>query len=246
MGELIAILSGKGGTGKTSVCAGVATALAQMGQQVLCIDCDVGLRNLDIALGIDQLPALSFVDMYQDGYGLEFAAKHPVFPNLSFLTAPVGCSADSIDTSAFGDLLQKARKRYNYVFLDAAAGIEAGFTLAAKYADRVILVTGADPASIRDAGRAGQVLELMGKKNVRLVVNRINKKMIASTGLTVDDIMDQAGLPLLGIVPEDSNVVLAAAFRQPLLGYTNKGAAAACRRIARRIQGRTVPVGLKK
>ncbi len=245
MGELIAILSGKGGTGKTSVCAGVATALAQRGEQVLCIDCDVGLRNLDISLGIDQLPVLSFVDMYQDGYSLEFAAKHPVFPNLSFLTAPVGCSADSIDTHAFSKLLQQARKRYTYIFLDAAAGIEAGFRLAARYADRVILVTGADPASIRDANRAGQVLELMGKRNVRLVVNRINKKMVEATGSTVDDIMDQAGLPLLGVVPEDSNVVLAAAFRQPLLGYTGKGAAAACHRIARRIQGRSVPIGIK-
>ena len=106
----------------------------------------------------------------------------------------------------------------------------------------MILVTGPDPASIRDARQAGDVLELMGKRNIRLVVNRINKKMAAAMNLTVDDIMDQAGLPLLGIVPEDPNVVLAAAFRQPLLGYTRKGAAAACRRIAKRIQGLTVPV----
>ena len=245
MGELIAVLSGKGGTGKTSVCAGVATALAQKGAQVLCIDCDVGLRNLDISLGIDQIPTLSFVDMYQGGHSLDFATRHPVFPNLSFLTAPVGCSADDVDAEAFSKLLQSARSRYTYIFLDAAAGIETGFALAAKYADRILLVTGADPASIRDANRAGQVLELMGKNNVRLVVNRLNPKMIATTGLTVDDIMDQAGLPLLGIVPEDSNVVLAAAFRQPLLGYTAKGAAAAYRRIAKRIQGYSVPVGLK-
>ncbi len=242
MGEIIAILSGKGGTGKTSVCAGVATAMAQMGLPVLCIDCDVGLRNLDLSLGLDQIPSLSFVDMFQEGYGLEFATKHPAFPNLSFLTAPVGCSADRIDTDAFSALLQQARKRYSYIFLDAAAGIEAGFTLAAKYADRVILVTGPDPASIRDANRAGQVLELMGKTNVRLIVNRVNKKMIATTGLTVDDVMDRAGLGLLGVVPDDSNVVLSAAFRQPLLAYTNRGAAAACKRIARRIQGRTIPV----
>lgn len=245
MSQIIAILSGKGGTGKTSVCAGVATALAQKGQQVLCIDCDVGLRNLDLSLGLDQLPALSFADMFQDGYGFEYTTKHPVFPGLSFLTAPVGCSADKIDTDAFAKLLQQARKRYSYIFLDAAAGIEAGFTLAAKYADRVILVTGPDPASIRDANRAGQVLELMGKTNVRLIVNRLSKKMLDTTGLTVDDIMDQAGLGLLGIVPDDSHVVLAAAFRQPLLAYTNRGAAAACKRIAKRLQGCTVPVVLK-
>ena len=245
MGQIVAILSGKGGTGKTSVCAGIATALAQMGLPVLCIDCDVGLRNLDLSLGLDQIPSLSFVDMFQEGYGLEFATKHPMFPNLSFLTAPVGCTADMVDADAFSSFLQQARKRYSYIFLDAAAGIDAGFTLAARYADRVVLVTGPDPASIRDANRAGQALELMGKTNVRLVVNRLNKKLIATTGMTVDDIMDQAGLPLLGIVPDDSNVVLSAAFRQPLLAYTNRGAAAACKRIARRLQGRTVPVTLK-
>lgn len=244
MGELIAVLSGKGGTGKTSVCAGVATALAQAGESVLCIDCDVGLRNLDIALGIDDIGTLSFLDVCSGGYSLDDAAVHPLFPKLRFLTAPMTCSANKVDLVAFCAMLNAARRRFSYVFLDAPAGIEAGFTLAAKYADRVMLVTGSDPASIRDAQRAGEVLELMGKHNVRLVVNRLNPKMTAAMGLTVDDIMDRAGLPLLGIVPEDSNVVLSAAFRQPLLGYTRKGAAAACRRIAKRIQGFTVPVSL--
>ena len=242
MGELIAILSGKGGTGKTSVCAGIATALAQMGQQVLCIDCDVGLRNLDISLGIDQLGTLSFLDVCQGGYHLEAATRHPVYPNLSFLTAPVRCSAHQVDTAAFSAMLQEARSHYHYVLLDAPAGIEAGFALAARFADRVLLVTGADPAAIRDAARAADVLEQMGKTNIRLIVNRISKKMASAMGLTVDDVMDRAGLPLLGIVPEDQNVVLAAAFRQPLLGYTSKGAAAACRRIAKRLQGMTVPI----
>lgn len=242
MGELIAVLSGKGGTGKTSVCAGVAQALSQMGQKVLCVDCDIGLRNLDIALGLSEVGAISFLDVCRGEYSLDMAAAHPIYPNLRFLTAPMGCSADSVEPLEFARMLNDARKHFHYVLLDAPAGIEAGFQLAAKAADRVILVTGPDPASIRDARQAGDVLELMGKRNIRLVVNRINKKMAAAMNLTVDDIMDQAGLPLLGIVPEDPNVVLAAAFRQPLLGYTRKGAAAACRRIAKRIQGLTVPV----
>jgi len=242
MGELIAVLSGKGGTGKTSVCAGVASALAQMGEKVLCIDCDVGLRNLDISLGISELGTLSFLDVCQGGYSLEQATKHPVFPNLSFLTAPVNCPVSQIDKDAFGEMLQKARRRFSFVLMDAPAGIDAGFDLAAKFADRVILVTGGDPASVRDASRAGEVLELMGKKQVRLVVNRINQKMFSAMALTVDDVMDQAGLPLLGVVPEDNDVVLAAAFRQPLLGYTRKGAAAACRRIAKRLQGLGTPI----
>ena len=242
MGELIAVLSGKGGTGKTTVCAGVAEALALSGQSVLCIDCDVGLRNLDIALGISDRESLSFVDVYSCDYTLEQATRHPVYTKLAFLTAPVNCRADQIDEEAFSALLEQARKQFSYVFLDAPAGIERGFDLAAKYAERIVLVTGADPAAIRDAERAGQLLELMGKTNVRLVINRINRKMASAMGVTVDDVMDQAGLPLLGLVPEDADVVLAAAFKQPLLGYTCKGAAAACQRIAKRIQGYHVPV----
>ncbi len=242
MGELIAVLSGKGGTGKTSVCAGVATALSQMGEKVLCIDCDVGLRNLDISLGISELGALSFLDVCSGGYDVSQATRHPVFPSLYFLTAPISCSPERVDPTAFCNMLQQARRQFSYVFLDAPAGIEAGFMLAARFADRVILVTGADPASIRDADRAAQVLEQMGKKNIRLVVNRISRKMFAAMNLTVDDVMDRAGLPLLGVVPEDSNVVLSAAFRQPLLGYARRGAASACRRIAKRLQGITTPV----
>ena len=244
MGELIAVLSGKGGTGKTSVCAGIASALALQGDKVLCIDCDVGLRNLDIALGISDVGALSFLEVCRDGYSLDKASVHPVFENLSFLTAPMNCPVEDIDPELFGKMLYEARQKFNYVFLDAPAGIEAGFQLAARFADRIILVTGSDPASIRDAGCASVVLEKMGKHNVRLVVNRLSRKMVRTMNLTVDDIMDRAGLPLLGVIPEDPNVVLSASFRQPLLRYTRKGAGAACRRIARRVQGMNVPVRL--
>ena len=242
MGELIAIVSGKGGTGKTTLCAGIAQALAVNGERVLCIDCDVGLRNLDIALGVSRLGALSFLEIGE--YGLEKALQHPQYPTLSFLTAPVNCLPQQVDTQAFGDLLTDARSCFDYVLLDAPAGIETGFQLAARFADRILVVAGSDPASIRDAGRAGQLLRGMGKDNVRLIVNRISPKMVRAMGLTVDDIMDRTGLPLAGIVPEDPEVVLAAAFETPLLKQTRKGAAAACRRIAQRIQGRRVPVTL--
>ena len=244
MGELIAVLSGKGGTGKTSVCAGLATALAQQGKKVLCIDCDVGLRNLDIALAMDDMAALSFLDVCSGAYKLEQAARHPIYQQLHFLTAPIHCPADQIDPNAFRDMLTAARQHYHYIFLDAPAGIEAGFSLAARFADRIILVTGADPAAIRDAARAADVLEEMGKTNIRLVINRINKKMIAAMGLTIDDIMDNAGLPLLGVIPEDKNVILSAAFKQPLLYFSHKGASTACLRIAKRIQGYPIAVHL--
>jgi len=245
MGELIAVLSGKGGTGKTSVCAAVATALAESGARVLCIDCDVGLRNLDISLGLSENGSLSFMDVCSGDYRLDQAACHPVYPKLFFLTAPVRGCADSVDLQVFGDMLRQARDDFDYVFLDAPAGIDAGFRLAACYADRILLVAGADPASIRDAARAGEMLERMGKHNVRLVVNRVNKKLFSSISVTVDDVMDDTGLPLLGVVPEDPNVILAAAFGKTLLQMGNRGAAKACRCIAKRIQGIPVPISIR-
>lgn len=245
MGELIAVLSGKGGTGKTSLCAGIATALAAAGKKVLCIDCDIGLRNLDISLGMTDSGALSFVDIYRGGYQLSQAAVHRAYPNLSFLTAPLNCRAEDVDKQAFAKMLREARRQFSYIFLDAPAGLEAGFQLCAAYADRIILVTNPEPSAIRDAACTGQKLELMGKTQIRIVVNRVKKKLLEVTRQTVDDVMDEAGLPLLGIVPEDENVTLAATFGTPLLSYTRKGAAAACSRIARRIQGLSEPVSIR-
>lgn len=245
MGEVIAVLSGKGGTGKTSLCAGIAASLARLGESVLCIDCDIGLRNLDISLGLTDSGALSFLEVCTGNYDLSQAAVHPDFPKLSFLTAPMHCSAEEIDREAFRKMLRRAREMFKYVFLDAPAGVDAGFRLCAKHSDRVILVTGADPASVRDAARAGELLELMGKKNVRIIVNRVDEELYSTIRRTVDDVMDESGLPLLGIVPDDPNVVLAAAFEKPLLKQTKKGAAAACGRIAKRIQGLPVPISIR-
>ena len=245
MGESIAVLSGKGGTGKTSVCAGLATALAKEGCRVLCIDCDVGLRNLDISLGLSETAPLSFLDVCQGDCRLDQLRPHPGVDTLFFLTAPMNCAAEDVDPEIFGAMIRVARGSFDYIFLDAPAGVDAGFRLAAAWADRVLLVTGPDPAAIRDAGRTGDVLELMGKTNVRLIVNRITPKLASTMSLTVDDVMDTAGLPLIGVVPEDPNVTLAAAFGKPLLFYTKKGAAAACRRIARRILGLRAPIEIR-
>ena len=240
MGELLAVLSGKGGTGKTTVCAGLAYALALEGKRVLCIDCDVGLQNLDIALGISDYGAISFWDVCSGSYDLEMSLRHPSCATLRFLTAPM--HFDQVDPEKFRRLLYQARKKFDYVFLDAPAGIEAGFSLAARYVDRILLVTGPDPAAIRDAAKAGQILTAMGKDNIRLIVNRVSRRLSTAMKLTVDDIMDTAALPLLGIIPEDPNVILAAAGRKPLLACAKKGAASACRRIARRLQGIPQPI----
>ena len=246
MGELIAVVSGKGGTGKTSVTALLSTALAQAGKQILCIDCDVGLRNLDISLGLSDQCPLSFLDVCEGGYPLSQATVHPKFPSLHFLTAPMNRLPEQIDADRFADFLMEARGNYDFVFLDAPAGVEAGFKLAAARADRCILVTGSGPAALRDAARTAQVLELMGKRNVRLVVNRVQPKLFKAMDMTVDDMMDTAGLPLLGIIPEDLNVTLAPTWGRPLLCYKPRCAAArAGLRISRRILGIPVPVQVR-
>ena len=243
MGELIAFVSGKGGTGKTSVCAGIAAALAEEEKQILCIDCDVGLRNLDISLGMSECGALSFLDVSEGGYPLDQAARHPDYPTMAFLTAPLNRSADQIDAEAFSEMLRSARKQFDYVLLDAPAGVDAGFRLVANAADRFLLVTGSGPAAVRDAARVGDLLELMGKHDVRLIVNRVDRDMLNAVRQTIDDVMDNAGLPLTGIVLEDPNVVLSATFGQSVLRYAKRcPAAKAYRKIARRIQGYSVPV----
>lgn len=244
LGEVIAVVSGKGGTGKTSVCAGLAGALAEAGHRVLCIDCDVGLRNLDISLGMAEQDALSFLDVCQGHYTLSQAAVSPWWGTLSLLTAPMNCQ--EIPQASFQDLLRQARKERDYILLDAPAGVGPLFRLAAGASDRVLLVTGSGPAAVRDATRVGELLELMGKQEVRLVVNRVDREQLACLRLTIDDVMDEAGLPLAGIVPEDPNVVLAASFGKPVGKFARRTAAVkAYRRIAQRLQGfhRPIPQG---
>ncbi len=243
MGELIAVVSGKGGTGKTSVCAGIATALAESGKRVLCVDCDVGLRNLDISLGMSDCGGLSFLDVSEFGYELENAPHHPIYDNLSFLTAPMNRSPEDINIESFIALFQRARERFDYIFLDAPAGVDAGFRLVCAAADSFLVVTGAGPAAVRDAARVGELLELAGKTNAKLIVNRVDKDLLSTVRLTIDDVMDTAGLPLLGIVLEDCHVTLAAAFGLPLLKYASRCEATRdFRRIAARLQGYHKPI----
>lgn len=242
MGQLYAVASGKGGTGKTSVCAGLAVALAEAGRKVLCVDCDVGLRNLDISLGMSECSSLSFLEVCRGDHPLSAAACHPAYPTLFFLTAPMTCNAGDIDLDAFSRMARLAREQFDYIFLDAPAGVGSGFRLVSAAAEDFLLVTGAGPASLRDAARVGDLLELSGKTRTRLIVNRVEPDMLRSLRLNIDDVMDAAGLPLAGIVPEDPEVTLAAARGKPLLSIRRSDAAAACRRIARRLEGYYVPV----
>ena len=245
MGEVIAMLSGKGGTGKTAFCAALATALSSEGKKVLCIDCDAGLRNLDIFLGMPDTGALSLMDVCSGNYPLTMASQHPKFKQLFLLTAPVTSGPEDIPQERFAEMLKKAREEFDYVLLDAPAGLGVGMKLCATLSDRGILVTITDPASVRCAARTVQLLDTMGIKNVRLVVNRTYPEILKAMNTNIDDLMDLIGLPLLGVVPADPNFSFAAASGTPMLLYTRRGASPAISRIARRIQGISVPIAIR-
>ena len=141
MAQVLAVISGKGGTGKTSLCAGVASCLAMEGQRVLCVDLDVGLRNLDIALGMSDMAVLPFTSVMRGEYSLQQVSQHPTIENLALLTAPVTEDAETVDTETFGKLLAEARGSYDWILLDAPAGVGSLFRMAIRFADEAMLVT---------------------------------------------------------------------------------------------------------
>lgn len=240
MGTVITVTSGKGGTGKTTVTGGVASCLARLGKTVLCIDMDIGLRNLDISLGLSDRALMDFADVALGNCPLARAAvSHPDLPNLSLLTAPMRLPPH-VTAGSIRALLRTARDRYDYIFIDCPAGLGPGFQLATCGADRALVVATNDASSLRDAQRA--VEELYHLRQVHLVMNRIQPKLLWELRTTIDDAMDAAGLPLIGVIPEDRRVILAANMGRPLILEGRRGAANACLNIAKRIEGYRVPI----
>ena len=240
MGTVITVTSGKGGTGKTTVTGGVASCLARLGKTVLCIDMDIGLRNLDISLGLSDRALMDFADVALGNCPLARAAVSPPdLPNLSLLTAPMRLPPQ-VTAGSIRALLRTARDRYDYIFIDCPAGLGPGFQLATCGADRALVVATNDASSLRDAQRA--VEELYRLRQVHLVMNRIQPKLLRELRTTIDDAMDAAGLPLIGVIPEDRRVILAANMGRPLILEGRRGAANACLNIAKRIEGYRVPI----
>ena len=160
---------------------------------------------------------------------------------LFLLTAPLRLDLTQVDTGAVGALVEQARQSFDYILMDAPAGIGPGFQLAVAGADRAIVVATNDPSALRDAQRTvAELSRSVGE--IHMVMNRIQPKLLRRLRTTIDDAMDAAGLPLLGVVPEDAHVTLAAGSGQPLVLASRKGAAMACLNIAKRIQGQRVPL----
>lgn len=241
MSTAVVVTSGKGGTGKTSLTGGVSSCLAALGRRVLCIDMDIGLRNLDISLGLTDRALMDFTDVLEGRCSLKRAAvPHPVIKNLYLLTAPLTLSP-GISEERMKAFLRTAREQYDYILMDSPAGMGEGFRLAACGADRGIVVSTTDTSALRDAQR---VVSLLSRQlpSIHLVVNRVQPKLLRQLRTTIDDAMDAAGLPLLGVVPEDPQVMLAANRGQPLILMARYGAARAYLNIARRLTGERVPL----
>ena len=243
-GQCIAVVSGKGGTGKTSFTAGVGAALARSGKRVLCIDCDVGLRNLDLALGLSDRALMDFSDVAQGRCTLSAAVvEQPLLPGLFLLTAPVRMRGRPVTEEEMAQLLAEAREQFDYCLLDAPAGLGIGFRLATCAADRAVVVTTSDASSLRDAQHTVMEMHSFGAGRLHLVVNRVRKKMLRSMHATIDDAIDKAGLPLIGVVPEDDALPLSLNRGMPLLLADSQSSAAyAYRNIAARMQGDRVPL----
>ena len=239
MGTAVMVTSGKGGTGKTCLTAGVASCLAALGRRVLCIDLDVGLRDLDLVLGLSDRAVMDFSDVMAYRSPLMSAVvEQPEIKGLYLLTAPL--TPDGLDAQRFREVVDEARECFDYVLMDCPAGLGSGFQLALAAADRGIVVSAVDPAALRDAQRA--VAELHALPQLHLVMNRVQPKLMRKLRTSIDNAMDAAGLPLLGVVPEDEAVATSAAAGVPLVLSTRKGAAPACLNISKRIMGQRVPL----
>jgi septum site-determining protein MinD len=244
MGKVIVVASGKGGTGKTSFCAGLAVALCAQGERVLLIDADAGLRSLDLVLGMSQL-LYSYADVAAGTVSLkEAAGVHPVVKNLRVLTAPASPDgACHLTQAQFAALIQIAREHFTYTIVDCPAGLTEEIAFFGACADEGIAVSTADHTALRGAQKTAMLFSDMGLDRVRIVVNRVRKGMMdKGYSVNIDRAMDDSGLSLLGVVPEDPDIIACGNQGKVLALHSDGGGQAAYENIARRLMGKRVPL----
>lgn len=240
MGNIIAVVSGKGGTGKTSFTANTGLALAALGYHVLCLDCDVALRNLDLTLGLGDRTVMDFSDVIAGRCTLaEAVVSHPKYSSLDLLEAPA--DETGLAPEQMAPLFDQIRAAYDYCLVDAPAGLGLGFHLASDFADSAVVVTTTDQTALRDAQRTAMELSRFPDGAVHLVVGRVQKRMLRALHSTIDDAIDTAGLPLLGVIPEDGDMAFVLNQGLPLRDC-NDYSAKAYENIAKRIAGKRAPL----
>ena len=241
--QIITITSGKGGVGKTTAVANIAVALAANGSKTVCIDGDIGLRNLDVILGLENRIVYDIVDVIEGRCRLKQAMiRDKKLPNLFLIPAAQTRDKNAVSASDMNRLIKDLRSECDYVLIDSPAGIERGFKNAIAPADRVIVVTNPEVSAVRDADRVIGILEAEGKGPGSLILNRLNPAMVKKNDmLSADDVLDLLAIELVGIVPEDEGVIVGSNRGAPVSADPKSRAGQAFRNIARRITGEDVP-----
>jgi septum site-determining protein MinD len=244
VGEAIVITSGKGGVGKTTTSANIGTALALHGKKVCMVDTDIGLRNLDVVMGLENRIIYDLIDVADGRCRLPQAlVKDKRFDELYMLPAAQTKDKDAISPDAVRQIVLDLKKDFEYVIIDCPAGIEQGFKNAIAGADKAIVVTTPENAAVRDADRIIGLLEGARIQSPKLIINRIRANMVKSGEmLDIDEICAVLAIDLLGIVPDDEYVIKAANIGEPTVMNPNSRAAMAYRNIARRMLGDNVPL----
>ncbi len=241
--RVIVVTSGKGGVGKTTTTSNISVALARGGHKVVAVDADIGLRNLDVMMGLENRVVYNFIDVLEGTCRLNQAlVRDKRVDNLFLLPAAQTRTKESVNSAQMEELCDMLRKEFDFIILDSPAGIEGGFRNAAVGADEALVITTPEVPAVRDADRIIGLLESMGKAPIRLVINRLKSRLVREGEmLDVRDVLDILAIDLIGIVPEDESVVKSANRGEPLTFSNSAPAAQAFQRIASRLVGEDVP-----
>lgn len=243
-GRVIVITSGKGGVGKTTTNANIGTALAKAGKKVVMIDTDLGLRNLDLLLGLENRIVYTIVDVVEGRCKLRQAlVKDKKNPNLCLLAAAQTRDKTAVTEDQLRDICEELKKDFDFILVDCPAGIEQGFQNAVAGASEAIVVTTPEMSAVRDADRIIGLLEAREEiKSYKLLLNRVRPNMIKSNDMmSVDDVVEILSAPLIGIIPEDTGIITSTNKGEPIVNDEKSLAGQAYRNVARRIIGEDVP-----
>lgn len=244
MGEVIVVTSGKGGVGKTTTTANIGTGLASMGYKVALVDTDIGLRNLDVVLGLENRIVYDIVDVTSGNCRLRQALiKDKRFEGLHLLPAAQTKDKTAVSPDQMRELCAELKKEFDFVIIDCPAGIEQGFRNAIAGAEKAVVVTTPEVSAVRDADRIIGLLEAAELREPKLIINRIRPKMVKQGDMMgIDDIIDILAIDLLGVIPEDEMIVITTNRGEAVVLDQNSRSGQAYRNIVRRIIGEDVPM----
>lgn len=243
MGRVIVITSGKGGVGKTTTTANLGTALALSGLKVCLVDADIGLRNLDVVMGLENRIVYDLVEVVEGHARLRNALiKDKRVENLCLLPAAQTREKDAVTPEQMRKLCEELKQEFDIVLIDSPAGIEHGFRNAIAGANEALVVTSPEVAAVRDADRIIGMLEAHGLTSPRLIINRVRPDMVRRGDMmSIDDIIEILAIELIGVVPDDEDIIVATNRGEPVVLNGRSRSAQAYRNIARRLQGEDVP-----